>query len=81
MMNIENFPGRIISGVDNSLIYFFMEESSTRYVTELSTEFSNQLEAIETFELTAEEKIRLNELEKECTVYRFLHNSKQVNMS
>ena len=56
----------MISGVDDSLIDFFMAESSSRYVTELSSNFTKQMEAIEDCEdLSEEDKKRLTELEKE----------------
>ena len=67
-MNIENFPGGMISGVDDSLIDFFMAEStcSSRYVTELSSNFTKQMEAIEDCEdLSEKDQKQLTELEKE----------------
>ena len=55
----------MMSGVDDSLLDFFVNQSSTRYLTELSAAFANEIENIESIELSDEEKARLTELEKE----------------
>ena len=66
MMNLDNFPGGMMSGVDDSFLDFFVNESSCRYITELSDGYTNSLNAIETIEISEEEKQHLIELEKEC---------------
>lgn len=66
MMNLDNFPGGMMSGVDDSFLDFFVNESSCRYITELDDGYTNSLNAIETIEISEEEKQHLIELEKEC---------------
>lgn len=47
MINMNNIPGDMISELDDELLTFVSEESSERFLHELSSSFFNELEAIE----------------------------------
>lgn len=65
MINMDNIPGGMISGLDEELLTFVTEESSERFVHEISSSFFNELEAIEKMDkvLSDEEEQKLIELE------------------
>ena len=65
MMNMENIPGGIISGVDDNFLDFLSRESCERYISELSISFQNELNETEQMDktLSPEQEIFLTELE------------------
>ena len=65
MINMDNIPGGMISGLDEELLTFVTEESSERFVHEISSAFYNELAAIEKMDkvLSDEEEQKLVELE------------------
>lgn len=62
---MDNIPGGMISGLDEELLTFVTEESSERFVHEISSAFYNELAAIEKMDkvLSDEEEQKLVELE------------------
>jgi len=50
MMNYENIPGNMISGLSDEVLQWVTSESGDRYLTELSYTFTEEIEKMEVFE-------------------------------
>ena len=69
LLNMDNIPRRIISGLTNEEVSFVSSESNIRKVFEMSGDFLNMLNNIETSENVTNEILHeLNLLNKECGV-------------
>ena len=66
MINLDNIPGGMLSGVDDSMLDFVIQESNNRYMTELDKSYLVALSTSESMEtvLTEQQEEMLNELEK-----------------
>ena len=66
MINLDNIPGGTLSGVDDSMLDFVIQESNNRYITELDKSYLAALSTSESMEtvLTEQQEEMLNELEK-----------------
>lgn len=69
LLNLNNFPGKMISGVGDETLDFISRESNDRFLVELDPDFLNE---IDTYEmnigdsiLTHEEQVELERIEKE----------------
>ena len=65
MINLENIPDAMVSGLSTEMLDFVTSESNYRYLKELDVFFLNQLENLEKMDktLTNEQENQLNELE------------------
>ena len=68
-MNLKNIPGKEVCGIDTATLNWIVDESSDRYLVEMSTSFLDMLNS-EEFDfdetLSADITNELNELEKSC---------------
>lgn len=46
-LNIKNVPGEIISGMDSNVLNWLCDQSTHRYINELSASFANDLQQME----------------------------------
>lgn len=67
LLNLQNIPGKQLSGLDNELIDFITNESNERYLHELSKDFSEEVNNINNIfpeiSLTEDEILELENLE------------------
>ena len=68
MMNFDNIPGNILSGVDDAMLDFITNESSDRYITELDPTFFNAIVETDKLDqvLSEERNDILTQLEKDA---------------